>query len=941
MSENKQLIREDIESGYKNIYPFSYTETVKDKKTGKSLEEILVGTNFLYLPYRGSKANTRLQVDKRYRRKGLWIQYITNSGSLIVEYYNNEDVSNNKWTDDRYWAPYNSAQLNPGTIGLDAISQEAKDYLLTNSPVNTEDITRDSQSRLQLADRKYNPETPNGKGYKILRPNMLNRVNTLAQSMITEANTIYEIRYDFDLRGKEITIPEGCTLKFEGGSFKNGTIKNNRTMVICGGSVRNCLIDIILPEGINIIQDSITVTSSKVGFIAGLKTDVVGQYNYNILKALLAHKCNIIFDEEYYINISTTLEIDYHLEMTNGSLIFNGTFPFKFVDGGSIKVENMKLYTDIDYYRFIYTIDFTTIVDHIIFKNNEINNMSICQLFFADIDNIGVNVVEIRNNNINLNIKDYENVAIVNAKFFNPVYITNNIVNNSTHTFIYIGTANEHTYAAKKANESQPIYCINNTYIGNHISKNDDGSFGASNYHCAFLVESDTFICQGNTIKNVFSTNEEGTAYDIYGSCRNLYFENNTVENILKFRLNGAAGDEAFYGHCELGKSKGSTNEQTKNKRIFRGNTYKLDMDFVKSVGAIQTDLQVWIFAYTFSHNTADIVFENNIIDYPIEIRGNSASKWANSFIFRNNQVYCKKWSYSIWVLNANNGITDYVSIDNNVIMMDEPTVRFMPLNQIASAAKHKYVEVINNISNAPINFGTTMNINCEKLIFKNNIYKGTSLNLGLNHYYHFASPIPQLDYIDNELNIPTISLGNEYEIVSCIKGRGNNIINVEKIQETGKIIHIRHLPNNKFIFNIHYETDSEIVDREVILDYINNKGYSIADGEVSELEDKIYFYMGSTSYLRLNFFEDYNSLMLLFRETIAPKNIKYSINIIDSINPTINLTINKGTTANRPTNEYLSAFDQYIGFKYFDTTLGKPIFWSGTKWVDATGAEV
>ena len=203
--------------------------------------------------------------------------------------------------------------------------------------------------------------------------------------------------------------------------------------------------------------------------------------------------------------------------------------------------------------------------------------MSICQLFFADIDNIGVNVVEIRNNNINLNIKDYENVAIVNAKFFNPVYITNNIVNNSTHTFIYIGTTNEHTYAAKKANESQPIYCINNTYIGNHISKNDDGSFGANNYHCAFLVESDTFICQGNTIKNVFSTNEEGTAYDIYGSCRNLYFENNTVENILKFRLNGAAGDEAFYSHCELGKSKGSTNEQTKNKRIFRGNTYKLD----------------------------------------------------------------------------------------------------------------------------------------------------------------------------------------------------------------------------------------------------------------------------------------------------------------------------------------------------------------------------
>ena len=28
-------------------------------------------------------------------------------------------------------------------------------------------------------------------------------------------------------------------------------------------------------------------------------------------------------------------------------------------------------------------------------------------------------------------------------------------------------------------------------------------------------------------------------------------------------------------------------------------------------------------------------------------------------------------------------------------------------------------------------------------------------------------------------------------------------------------------------------------------------------------------------------------------------------------------------------------------GFMYFDTTLGKPIWWSGSTWVDATGASV
>lgn len=46
------------------------------------------------------------------------------------------------------------------------------------------------------------------------------------------------------------------------------------------------------------------------------------------------------------------------------------------------------------------------------------------------------------------------------------------------------------------------------------------------------------------------------------------------------------------------------------------------------------------------------------------------------------------------------------------------------------------------------------------------------------------------------------------------------------------------------------------------------------------------------------------------------------------------------GVTANRPTSR-LSNNWECIGFRYFDTTLGKPVFWSGTGWVDATGASV
>lgn len=55
--------------------------------------------------------------------------------------------------------------------------------------------------------------------------------NLLTAVMLSEANTIYEIRYDFDLGGKTVEIPENCVLKFEGGSLKNGIISSDSLML--------------------------------------------------------------------------------------------------------------------------------------------------------------------------------------------------------------------------------------------------------------------------------------------------------------------------------------------------------------------------------------------------------------------------------------------------------------------------------------------------------------------------------------------------------------------------------------------------------------------------------------------------------------------------------------------------------------------------------------
>ncbi len=51
------------------------------------------------------------------------------------------------------------------------------------------------------------------------------------KNQLSKPNTIYEVCYDFDLSGKSINIPEGCTLLFNGGTLSNGKVIGRNTFV--------------------------------------------------------------------------------------------------------------------------------------------------------------------------------------------------------------------------------------------------------------------------------------------------------------------------------------------------------------------------------------------------------------------------------------------------------------------------------------------------------------------------------------------------------------------------------------------------------------------------------------------------------------------------------------------------------------------------------------
>lgn len=102
-------------------------------------------------------------------------------------------------------------------------------------------------------------------------------------SQVTDPNMKYVIKYDFDLGGGDVTIPENCILEFDGGSLRNGTIVGNNTKI---GSNSECFNNItfsgnfasgeILVEWFGAKNDGITDCSAAfedaIAFASYIKT---------------------------------------------------------------------------------------------------------------------------------------------------------------------------------------------------------------------------------------------------------------------------------------------------------------------------------------------------------------------------------------------------------------------------------------------------------------------------------------------------------------------------------------------------------------------------------------------------------------------------------------------------------------------------------------------
>ena len=111
----EQLIKKTGE-GYSNVMPKSWIEAITDKSTGESLTHILQGFNMYFLSYTGNTEQTRCQVPKILRKKGLWITYVKYDGNVYTEWYNSDNIDDKSWGNSSNWRIGNNELVGDLTI---------------------------------------------------------------------------------------------------------------------------------------------------------------------------------------------------------------------------------------------------------------------------------------------------------------------------------------------------------------------------------------------------------------------------------------------------------------------------------------------------------------------------------------------------------------------------------------------------------------------------------------------------------------------------------------------------------------------------------------------------------------------------------------------------------------------------------------------------------
>ena len=81
---DKQLYEKLSQNNYDKVFPITYLQNILDKDTNNDLTVVLSRFNHLWIPYQGTRVNTRKAVPAIFRRSSLTISYYDAENNVSV-----------------------------------------------------------------------------------------------------------------------------------------------------------------------------------------------------------------------------------------------------------------------------------------------------------------------------------------------------------------------------------------------------------------------------------------------------------------------------------------------------------------------------------------------------------------------------------------------------------------------------------------------------------------------------------------------------------------------------------------------------------------------------------------------------------------------------------------------------------------------------------------
>ena len=733
--------------------------------------------------------------------------------------------------------------------------------------------------------------------------------NILTKDMITKSNTIYEIRYDFDLNGETIEMQEGCTLKFNGGSFRNGSLVGNNT------NIKYVKGNVLFKENLN-IAGKWNVPYITSSMFEDLSSD-------NEIKKLISLTDESIYNtviiEHGTYNVSVKSQLDYAIGLnSNTRFILHGTISLapnnfesydvlKISDSSNVVVEGTGSIIGDKSTHTGTTGEWGVGVEILNSKNIKIDGINILNCW-GDCVYVGDDSKQICLSNLNIDNGRRQGISIVSV---DNIVVENCIIRNIS------GTAPEYGIDIEP-NKEQSIDNVSINNIKFYSCKGGILSYGGADNvfignvkisNCSFdnVYEKNTISLHGVNNASIINCNIIANTCISVQSCNTVAIENCYLDSR---KVDGIGTDRTIFS--------------TKNKVVS--------------------------------------ILNNIILSNGVAIRDSSNT------LIEHNDITCLKLfdGFPANINNTkiiNNNISGYLSgqltnctINNNIIKAGSS------VNRIESSVINnnkflgtmtisllKDTKICNNIFSGIVKTDDTdrnpVNLYCGTI--ENSIINGNYFNNG-----NIESTIKNciissniLKYDSGEClrcNSDSINVIIDNNII-CYIGTSEQLNMINLISTTFSIIMNNLLdPNSLVKYAVQFsnnESTNDIVRNNRLISPCKVGGRPfgpINDGCIVESAD--YATKGST----------------LKRPIIEP--FSKTLNDGDTAYPYFDTTLNKimywtgykwvdsqgenpdnnnsGSSENRPTSAN-------IGFMYFDTTLHKPIYYNGNGWVDATGASV